>query len=604
MPDNTEIARASDFRSMEKCLTNVDEESILYHASRNHFSNWLMARTEFDLADRLRPRKVSEFKDTAELRQYLISTFRSFRKEQQRGIVSDFSRKQFDRDTDFVRIGGGSLGGKGRGLAFISSLMSRYNVNDAFEGFRISVPPSAVIGTSMFDLFLDENNLRKFALGDRADKEIAERFIKASLPRELTRDLKAYLEIVKYPLAVRSSSLLEDSHYQPFAGVFVTHMLPNCNTNHKIRLARLEEAIKYTYASIFYKGSKNYIEATGNRVEEEKMAIILQKIVGTCHGELFYPTLSGVARSYNFYPIGEMKPEEGVAYLALGLGKQVVEGGHCVRFSPTNPTILPQFSSTKGYLNNSQKNFHAVNMADPDVHPDSEGNSGIVKIGSQQAEEDGTLKYIGSTYSRENDHVYDGISRKGTSLITFVPLLKSKTYPVNEIIRFLLELGNNAMNCPVEIEFAADIYSDPNKINNFSFLQIRPMGRELVQHDISLDDLPPDRVFCKCNQALSNGLISTIKDILYVRPDTFDRANMPMMAREIGRFNQMFKKEKRPYLLIGPGRWGSADQWLGIPVVWNEISAARTIIEATLENPLEVLVDGRVGNAAILKPQN
>jgi len=580
LPDGSDVARAYDFHSMEKCLVDVPAESLIFHANRNHFSNWLMARTEFDLADRLRPRKVSEFKDTEEVRNYLISTFRSFRHEKQLGIVSDFSRRQFDTQSDFVRIGEGSLGGKGRGLAFINRLLRRYNVYDCFDGVRINVPPSAILGTSIFDAFLEQNNLLEFALGEHSDEEIADAFRKAPLPEDTRADLGSYLDVIKYPIAVRSSSLLEDSHYQPFAGIFDTHMLPNSHTNKQVRLDRLELAIKLIFASIFFRKSKKYIETTGNRVEEEKMAVIIQKVVGRKRNDSFYPVISGIARSYNFYPIGNIKPNEGVCYAALGLGKTIVEGGNCLYFSPLSPQNLPQFSSAKDFLNNSQLDFFAIDMTKPDVAPIPGAEAGLIRHPVDRAMTDGSLRYVGSTYSPDNDRVTEGVNRPGIKLVTFAPILKSKIFPLDEIVRFLLQLGSSGMNIPVEIEFAAELSRDPNKPHNFGFLQIRPMATEMVLEGVTLDKFDNDEIICKSNQALSNGRINTIKDIIYVNPDNFDRADMPAMAAQVGMFNDRFKAEKRPYMLIGPGRWGTADRWLGIPTSWDQISSAQIIIEA------------------------
>ncbi len=660
MPDGSEVCRAEDFRSMEKCLEAVPDESILFHANRNHFSNWIMARTEFDLANKLKPRKVSEFKDTKSLRQYLISAFKDFRHEKQLGIVTDFSRKQYDLQSEFVRIGDGSLGGKGRGLAFINRLMRRYNVYDFFEGVHIYVPPSAVIATSVFDEFLDSNKLHEFALGNNSDQEIAEKFQKAKLPKGIEGDLKTFLDVVDFPIAVRSSSILEDSHYQPFAGVFDTHMLPNSHSSKKVRLERLKTAIKYTYASTFFKRAKNYIEATGNRVEEEKMAIVLQKVVGANRNNRFYPILSGVARSYNFYSIGNIKPEEGVAYVALGLGITIVEGRDCLYFSPSNPQHLPQFSTPQSYLENSQHEYFAIDMNDPDVYPMPGGESGLTALRVDQAEADGSLAYVGSTYSPDNDRIYPGTGRQGIKIVTFAPILKSNIFPLAEIIRFLLHIGASGMNCPVEIEFAAELNSANKKPHEFGFLQIRPMAIDTVVEAVSFGQLEKDKIFCRSDKSLSHGRNNSIRDIIYIRPDTFDRARMPEMARHVGAFNDAFRKEGIPYLLLGPGRWGSADRWLGIPTTWDQISAARVIIESKygdfqvtpsfgthffqnlvafqigyltigrhddnnfidwewldnqpvvqdtdfirhvrLEKPLEVLINGRDGNAVILKP--
>jgi disulfide oxidoreductase YuzD len=661
LPDGTEIARAGDFLALEKCLETVDERSIVYHANRNHFSNWIMARTEFGLAAKIRPRKVSEFKDPEELRRYLVDALRDFRREKQRGAVTDFSRKNFSLENDFVRIGSGSLGGKGRGLAFINSLLNRYNVGDSFPNARISVPPSAVIGSDVYDQFLRRNNLHEYALGHFTDDEIAAAFVQGALPPDIVRDLKAFLNVVDYPLAVRSSSLLEDSHYQPFAGIFDTHMLPNCHPVREERLERLEAAIKYIYASIFFKNARHYIEATGNRVEEEKMAVVIQMAAGRRRQNYFYPVVSGIARSYNYYSIGNIKPEEGISYIALGLGKTIVEGSDCLYFSPSNPQRLPQFSSARDFLKYSQKEFFAINMEDPSIMPRPGGDSGLVKLGVEQAEKDGTIAYVGSTYSSDDDRVYDGISRDGIRVVTFAPILKSRIFPLDDIIRFLLRLSHNAMNCPVEIEFAADIGPDKNSPNNFYFLQIRPMAKESDFSNVSIDDIDRRRIICRSVQSLGNGRISDIRDILYVNTENFDRAKMQDMASEVGRFNDAFKEAKKSYLLIGPGRWGTSDRWLGIPVSWSQISSARVIVEAAygdfsvspsfgthffqnlisshigyltvehpnaeayidwewlagqpvadqsehirhivLDRPIEVLIDGRVGKAAILKPE-
>jgi CheY-like chemotaxis protein len=658
-PDGTEIARAADFHSMVKCIETVDERSLLFHGSRNHFSNWLMARTEFDLADTLRPRQVSEFKDAAELRKYLLETFRSFQHERQLGVVADFSRQQFDRQAEFVRIGDGSLGGKGRGLAFINTLLNRYNICNFYEGVSIAVPPSAVIGTSVFDEFLDKNNLYSFVLGDHTDREIARAFAEGIFPPETSHDLESYLEVIDYPLAVRSSSLLEDSYYQPFAGIYDTHMLPNCYPGKKGRLERLEMAIKYIYASAYFHNARSYIEATGNRIEEEKMAVVLQKAVGSRKGNFFYPTLSGIARSYNFYPLGEIKPEEGVAYLALGLGKTIVEGGNCLYFSPSRPNSMPQFATPRDFLNNSQKDFFAIDMSDPSVYPAPGGESGLIRLGLMQAETDRTISLVGSTYLPDDDRVQDGVSRAGVRIVTFAPILKGKLFPLDAIIRFLLQLGSTAMNCPVEIEFAAELATLPKKECDFSFLQIRPMAKDTHFQDISLENIDRQKIICRSEQSLSNGRIVDIQDIVFIRPDSFDRAYMPLMADQVGEFNRTLKAKKKPYLLIGPGRWGTSDRWLGIPVSWDQISSARVIVEAeygdfsvtpsfgthffqniissnigyltihgvdknsfidwnwlsrqnvsseteylrhvTLENPIEVLIDGRIGRAIIIR---
>lgn len=580
LPNGTKLDRARNFKEMQKCVARIDIRSLVYHAERNHFSNWLMARTEFGLAARLRPRKVSEFKNKKEFRAYLVQTLKDFRHERQIGVITDFSRDHYDGQAEFLRIGEGSLGGKGRGLAFVNNLINRFPVYNAFPGTRISVPRSAVICTGVFDEFMESNGLTEFALGDHSDEEIIKAFTNARVPTDIEEDLISFLSFAEYPLAVRSSSLLEDSHYQPFAGIFDTHFLPNNYCSLQGRVDRLLAAIKLIYASVYFRNSKNYIDATGNRTEEEKMAIILQEIVGKERRGYFYPVLSGMARSYNFYSVGRIKPEEGIAYTALGLGKTIMEGENCLFFSPSNPQVLPQFATTKDYLRNTQREFFAVDLKNPSVFPERGGEIGLVKLKMTDSERHGVLKYVGSTYSADNDRIYSGVGRKGTRIITFDPILKSKIFPLDEILQYLLQLGSRAMNVPVEMEFAAEINSDPDKPNEFRFLQIRPMLVDTSFEDISVHNGDDEQVFCKSNQALSNGRIENIRDIVFVRKDNFKRANMVHMANHVGKYNQKFKDKSRPYMLIGPGRWGTSDHWLGIPVKWDQISSAQVIVEA------------------------
>jgi len=580
LPDGTELARASNFREMIKCVAVVDSKSLIYHAERNHFSNWLMARTEFDLAARLRPRKATEFKEPEDLRAFLLKNLEDFRHERQVGVITDFQRDQYDGRAEFLRIGEGSLGGKGRGLAFVNNLINRFPVYKAFPGTRISVPRSAVICTGAFDEFMERNDLTRLALGDSSDEEIITAFSSATVPRSLEDDLRAYLAVTTHPIAVRSSSLLEDSHYQPFAGIFDTHFLPNNYPSLNGRLNRLLSAVKLIYASVYFRNSKNYIDATGNRAEEEKMAVILQEIVGKNRNGSFYPVLSGMARSYNFYSVGRIQPEEGIAYTALGLGKTIMEGENCLCFSPANPQVLPQFSSPQDYLRNTQREFFAVDMENSSVFPERGGDVGLIKLNMSKAEDHGVLKYVGSTYSSDNDRIYPGVGRKGARIITFDPILKSKIFPLAPILEYLLKLGSSAMNVPVEVEFAAEVSSDPRKPHEFRFLQIRPMLVDSAFEDVSLHHGENQQVFCQSDQALSNGRIETVRDIVYVRTDNFERANMVHMAEHVGKYNRKFKDKNRPYMLVGPGRWGTSDRWLGIPTSWDQISSAQVIVEA------------------------
>jgi CheY-like chemotaxis protein len=580
LPDGTELQRASNFREMHECVVHVDIQSLLFHAERNHFSNWLIARGEFDLANLLRPRRVSDFLDPEDLRIFLLDTLSQFRHDRQAGMVTDFSRDLYDGHAEFLRIGEGSLGGKGRGLAFINKLFNNQLVCSAFPGTRISVPRTAVICTGIFDKFMKKNELTEFALDEHSDDEIISAFTNATMPHELEEDLKAFLAVADYPLAVRSSSLLEDSYYQPFAGIFDTHFLPNNHSSLGGRLQRLLAAIKLIYASVYFRNAKNYTLATGNRTEEEKMAIILQKIVGKERDGYYYPVFSGMARSYNFYSVGRIKPEEGIAYCALGLGKTILEGGNCLFFSPANPHVMPQFSKTEDYLLNAQREFFAVDLTRPSVFPEVGGEVGLIKLNITAAAGQGVLRYVGSTYSADNDRIYPGVGRKGATIVTFDPILKTNIFPLGEILQYFLELGSSAMNVPVEVEFAVEMNSGNDRPHEFRLLQIRPMKVAASFEDVSVNEGDDRPMLCRSDQALGNGRIDDVRDIVFVRSDNFKRENMKHMAEQVGRYNQMFKDESRPYMLVGPGRWGTADRWLGIPTKWDQISSARVIVEA------------------------
>jgi DNA-binding NarL/FixJ family response regulator len=581
MPDGRIVGRARDMRELEEALARVPVESIVFHANHNHFSNWLMARTEFEAAARLQPSRVSDFDTLEDMRAHLIRSLADLRARTQTGVITDFSPSKFDVASSFTRIGGGSIGGKARGLAFVNALIRRHKLSHRFDGVKIFVPNSATLGVDVFDRFLDENNLRSFVVEDVSDERVAEVFLAAKLPQEITRDLAAFLRFVRYPLAVRSSSILEDSQGRPFAGIYATHMLPNNHPDISIRLDQLCCAVKRVYASAFFQSAKRYLEATGRNPEEEKMGVILQEIVGSGHENRFYPTFSGVARSYNFYPTGHTAPEEGVACVALGLGKMVVEGGQSLMFSPAHPLILPQFATTEDMLANSQRQFYALDTSHPEVYPSSNQEANHLLLDLDVAERDGTLEPIGSVYSRQNDTVRDGIDREGTRLVTFAHVLKSNIFPLADILKLLLELGEEGTASPVEIEFAVDMSTDPME---FGFLQIRPIIVNEEYQDVSLDDMAPELAVCYSDKALGNGQVPGIRDIVYVRPEHFDSSRTREIAAEIGRLNETLVREHCSCVLIGPGRWGTADHWLGIPVKWEQISAAQVIVETTLED--------------------
>ncbi|MHB0980697.1 MAG: PEP/pyruvate-binding domain-containing protein [Thermoleophilia bacterium] len=582
LPDGTEIDRAGDLRMLAEKLQTVPMESVAFHAERNHFSRWLKARTEFALAHRLRPRTLADFHSAEDMKADLIETIEEYRREQGRMIIADFDHHSFDTTSSFSRIGGGSLGGKARALAFVRHLLGAFDMYKRFPGVQVSVPPSVVLGTEVFDQFLDRNNLRDFAIHCDGDEEIKRRFLAAPLPHEVTRDLVSFLELIRYPLAVRSSSLLEDSQYQPLAGVYETFMLPNNHPDAGFRLRQLEATIKRVYASTFSSHAKSYLEATLYRLEEERMAVIIQKVVGAAHEERFYPEISGVARSYNFYPTAPMTAEDGVAVTALGLGRTVMQGERAHSFCPKYPRHQLMAGSLEDTLRNSQRSFWAVELG-----PTT--GTAAFDVWEQHydlevAESDGTLAQLGSTYSPENEAIYDGISRPGVRLVTFAPLLKFELFPLAEIIDLLLEIGAQGMGTPVEIEFAVNLSTPAGAPKEFAFLQMRPMGLSRELEELVIDDVEPDRVLCRSTSILGNGRLDSLRDIVVVDIDRFDRARSADVAREVAQLNAKLTREGTRYVLIGVGRWGSADPWLGIPVTWDEISGARVIVESELKD--------------------
>lgn len=584
MPDGTEVDRVPDLAAMPAALRRVPEASLRLHASRNHFSNWCMARTEFDLAARIRPVKVSAFESIEELRHYLVDAFSRLRTDTQRGVVAEFSAAHFDETSGLARIGSGSLGGKGRGLGFMNALLSQAEGGTEFGGLRVYVPTCAVLGSNVFDDFLRENDLLGLALSEATDDAIADGFLRARLPREVSADLRGFIEKIRYPIAIRSSSLLEDSHDQPFAGIYRTIMLANGHPDPAVRFEELRAAVKIVYASTFFSNAKAYLQNTQHRMEEEKMAVVLQRLVGRRHGDHFYPDFSGVARSYNYYPVLDTASEDGVAVVALGLGKTVVEGERSVRFSPGRPQSLPQFASPEATLENAQRRFYALDLRRTGITPSSSPEDAIVRLDLEAAEAHGTLGPIGSVYSPDNDAVYDGISRQGTRLVTFAPLLKSSSFPLPHALSSLLALGNRAMSGPVEIEFAVNLKPDGGGPAELAFLQIRPMTIEAAGANIEeiLRRVSPSEVLCSSPSALGQGRIRDVADVVYVKPDAFDRSHTAAVAAELDAVNDALERGRRPYLLIGPGRWGTADPWLGIPVEWHQISGARAIVETDL----------------------
>jgi CheY-like chemotaxis protein len=575
MPDGREVGRAADLKSLETQLLDVPAESIGFHGERNHFSNWFTARTEFALARKLKPRKVSDFHTLEDLRHDLIASIAEYRREQSETLVADFDKHTFDAGAAFfARIGGGSLGGKARGLAFARYLLGYHQAGRRFPGIHIAVPPAIVLATDCFDRFLLDHQLLDLAMSSHDDEEILRRFMAAPLPRDVMECLRLFLKAVRWPLAVRSSSLLEDSQYQPFTGVYETFMLPNDHPSLERRIEQLSAAIRRVYASTFSHRAKAYLRATPYRLEEEKMAVLVQQVVGERHGSRYYPDFSGVARSHNFYPTPPLTSEDGVAAVALGMGRTVVEGGKSLLFCPRDPRHLVHFSSVEDILAHSQREFWALELTGGQDETMRESSFGL-----EAAEADGTLFGLGSTYSSDSHAIHDGLSRPGPRLVTFAPILKHGVFPLAEILSYLLDIGRRGMNRSAEIEFAVRLSRRRTDRHEFGFLQMRPLVFGTGFEDRDLETIDSERLLCRSPMVLGNGTLE-LHDVVAVDFDRYDRASSREVAQEIARYNAELMSEGHPYLLIGVGRWGSADPWLGIPVTWEQIAGARVIVES------------------------
>lgn len=584
LPDGSEVGRASDLKGLVEQLRTIPAESLVFHGQRNDFSSWLRTRGEFGPASQLRPRRISDFDSLEHLREELIESIDRYRRERNRSTVSPFDPDTFDGEEGIAQIGEGSLGGKGRGLAFVMRLLDEVRLASRFEGVDIKVPPAVVLGTRVFTEFLDANDLRSFSLKAEDDDRVVQAFLDASFPPEHREQLRAFLRVARYPLAVRSSSLLEDSPYQPFAGIYSTYILPNDDPDPDVRLGKLVTAIKRVYASTFSRASRAFLDATPYRLEEEQMGVIVQKMVGRRHGNLFYPTVAGVARSRNFYPSDPARSEDGVAAVALGLGRTVAEGDPCHRFAPPYPRHAPEISSPDDLLRSSQRRFWALWMG-PGEPPESWGRVGeLVSVPVATAEEHGTLRWVGSTFSPENEAVYDGTSREGTRLVTFAPILKHELFPLAEILEELLIVGSAGCRSEVEIEFAVDL-GDPREMpKEFGFLQLRPVARSREWDEVEIDVQDTSRLLCRSPSVLGNGRLENLRDVVVVDRDRFERARSRACAAAVGYFNRKLAREDRPYLLVGVGRWGSSHPRMGIPVRWDEISGAAVIVEAGLKD--------------------
>lgn len=576
LPNGKMVAWATNFRTFEKCLTTIPDESLIYHAERNHLSSWIMARSEVELALKTREVKVSDFDSTDAMRAFVVNGVHELRRHRQQGVVVQFSVDEFDPDVmDFVKIGGGSLGGKARGLAFMANILPRcQELRDL--SLKVKFAKTTVIASEAFDEFVRENSL-SFLGSECSDDEIAQTFLDCPLPVWLTSDLRAFLTKVKGPLTIRSSSILEDGHARPYAGLYKTYMLANNHPDFRIRFKMFQDAVKLVWASTWFAGPQAFSRSVRASHEEDSMAVIVQAMVGRKYGQYFYPAMSGVAQSHNYYPVSYMKAEEGIAHLALGLGKTVVEGEKSLRFSPKYPKVMPQFSAVEDILKNCQRFFYCLDLENNELSLSVNDSADIARREVDEAAGDHSVQMLASTYLPEEDRIRDG-NHPGMKVMTFAQVLKHKLIGLPEAMSVILQLTRDGLGCPSEIEFAVDLDPDPAQ-STLYVLQMRPMVKSGEQYKVELTDEERNQAFCHSKESLGHGIIKNIADVVFVKAEQFDPARTQEMAQDIHELNKELEREKRPYLLVGPGRWGSADPWLGIPVQWQNISGVRAIVE-------------------------
>ncbi len=578
-----EIARVRNLKELQNVIFTIPQESMMYHVSRNHISRWLYSRALFPPAEFLKHVTWDIVDDVDLHRKLIFEAIVRYRKMKNQGVVANFRRDQFDRYSNFARIGEGSLGGKGRGLAFIDNIVKKHPEFGEFEQARVEIPKTVVLCTDIFDEFMESNNLYPLALSDTPDEVILRHFLRGKLPERLREDFLAMFNVMQSPIAVRSSSLLEDSHYQPFAGIYSTYMVPELEDKEK-QFQLLCDAIKGVYASVYYRDSKAYMTATQNVIDQEKMAVILQQVVGNRYGDRYYPSFSGVARSLNYYPIGEEKPEEGIVNLALGLGKYIVDGGLTLRFSPYHPTQVLQTSEMEIALRETQTRFYALDMKDTGEVLSVNDAFNLQKLSVKEADKDGALQYIASTFDPQDQAIYDGLYPGGRKVITFANVLQHGAFPLCDILKLAMQCGQDGMRRPVEIEFACTLNDKKGKVGTFYLLQIRPIVDNCAALDEDLSLVAEDRLILRSGHSLGHGIVNDVQDIIYVKTQDYSAANNYTIADQIERINRGFLASGKGYVLIGPGRWGSSDHWLGIPVKWPHISAARLIVEAGLSH--------------------
>lgn len=576
-----EVMRITDLKEFQDNLFKIPDESLLYHASRNDISRWLYSRAMFPIAEIIQAHRFREISEAAEVKKFFFNLIVKYRRMKNKGVVAIFKKNRFDYYSNFARIGQGSLGGKGRGLAFIDSIIKKYPICDNFDGVTVSIPRTVVLCTDIFDQFMEENNLYPIALSDAPDEEILRCFINAKLPSQLKDDFLALFEVIDKPLAIRSSSLLEDSHYQPFAGIYSTYMVPRLDNKEEM-LHLLGDAIKSVYASVFYADSKAYMTATSNLIDQEKMAIIIQEVAGAEHDGYYYPSFAGVGRSLNYYPINDEMPEDGVAEIAVGLGKYIVDGGLALRFSPRHPDKVLQTSTLDLALRDTQTQLYALDLKDVEGGFKVDDGFNIKKIRVQDAAKNGSLRYMVSTFDPYDQVIRDSEYGNGRRVVTFANVLQHKAFPLAEIVDFMLSEGEKEMRRPVEIEFAGCIDKHGETKGNVYWLQIRPIVDRKEMLDEKIMHTSDSQLIMKTSSALGHGMMDGVTDVVYVKTQNFSSFNNPMVAREIEKLNKSYVEADNGYILIGPGRWGSSDPALGIPVKWAHISAARVIAETAL----------------------
>ncbi len=580
------IARAANIREFERQLKKIPDDSLLFHAKRDHFSMWLMARGEIRAARAINPKKVTDFKDVTELRTVLLDLIKEHRYEREKGNIIPFTDGVDISEDNIFTLADGSLGGKGRGLAFINALINNYEFNQYIPDIRIRTPKTFIIGTKEFERFIKDNNLLKLAIEEEDFTKVKKAFLKKKLSSETIDKIKLLLDVLLKPVAVRSSGLYEDSLTQPFAGVFETYLLPNNHPDKRVRLRQICDAIKMVYASAYSNMAKGYVKAVNYKIEDEKMAVIIQEVVGNRFGDLYYPHISGVAQSYNFYPFAHMKPEEGFAVASVGLGKYVVEGNKAYRFSPKYPAI--EINSPKDQFRNSQVKFYGVDLNKKNIDLFEGEMAGLAYVDISVAEKHGTLNHCASVYNPDNNMIYPGLNKYGPRIVNFANILKYNYIPLAKTLEITLELGKEAMGTAVEIEYAVDLTKDKQGRASFFILQIKPLISSDMECSVQLDAIDREKVILLSKQGMGNGHIKTIADVVFVDPNNFNKSFTEEMAEEIEQINEKMIAEKRNYVLIGPGRWGTRDKWIGIPVKWHQISMAKVIVETSFHNyPLD-----------------